>query len=65
MYSVGIGSTSHLAGRAIHGRDRHQPGGMQHVAYSQMSQGMPTIIISGRTEINFGPMGSSLSYIPR
>lgn len=35
---------------------------MQHVPYSQMSQGMSDLI-SGRTEINFGPMGSALPYI--
>jgi tripartite-type tricarboxylate transporter receptor subunit TctC len=35
---------------------------MQHVPYSQMSQGMSDLI-SGRTEINFGPMGSSMPNI--
>ncbi len=35
---------------------------MQHVPYSQMSQGMNDLF-SGRTEINFGPMGSSIGNI--
>jgi len=58
-YSVGIGSTSHLTTvffMDITGTK------MQHVPYSQMSQGMNDLI-SGRTEISFGPMGSSIPNI--
>ena len=58
-YSVGIGSTSHLSTVLFMDVTGTK---MQHVAYSQMSQGMSDLI-SGRTEINFGPMGSSLPYI--
>lgn len=57
--SVGIGSTSHLSTVLFMDVTGTK---MQHVAYSQMSQGMSDLI-SGRTEINFGPMGSSLPYI--
>jgi tripartite-type tricarboxylate transporter receptor subunit TctC len=35
---------------------------MQHVPYSQMSQGINDLL-SGRTEISFGPMGSSIPNI--
>jgi tripartite-type tricarboxylate transporter receptor subunit TctC len=35
---------------------------MQHVPYSKLSQGI-TDLISGRTEVWFGPMGSSLPNI--
>jgi len=58
-YSVGIGSTSHLS--TVQFMDVTGTR-MQHVPYSQMSQGMSDLI-AGRTEINFGPMGSSLPYI--
>lgn len=57
--SVGIGSTAHLSTVLFMDVTGTK---MQHVAYSQMSQGMSDLI-SGRTEINFGPMGSSLPYI--
>ena len=59
--SVGIGSTAHLATALFSDVTGIQ---MQHVPYSQMSQGM-TDLLSGRTEIWFGPMGSSLPQHPR
>jgi tripartite-type tricarboxylate transporter receptor subunit TctC len=58
-YSVGIGSTSHLS--TVQFMDVTGTV-MQHVPYSQMSQGMNDLF-SGRTEINFGPMGSSIGNI--
>ena len=58
-YSVGIGSTSHLSTVLFMDVTGTQ---MQHVPYSQMSQGMNDLI-SGRTEISFGPMGSSVPNI--
>ena len=58
-YSVGIGSTSHLSTVLFMDVTGTQ---MQHVPYSQMSQGVADLI-SGRTEINFGPMGSSIANI--
>ncbi len=58
-YSVGIGSTSHLS--TVQFMDVTGTR-MQHVPYSQMSQGMADLM-SGRTEINFGPMGSSIANI--
>jgi len=58
-YSVGIGSTSHLS--TVFFMDVTGTR-MQHVPYSQMSQGMNDLM-SGRTEINFGPMGSSIGNI--
>ena len=58
-YSVGIGSTSHLS--TVFFMDVTGTK-MQHVPYSQMSQGMNDLF-SGRTEINFGPMGSSIGNI--
>jgi tripartite-type tricarboxylate transporter receptor subunit TctC len=58
-YSVGIGSTSHLT--TVFFMDVTGTK-MQHVPYSQMSQGMNDLF-SGRTEINFGPMGSSIGNI--
>ena len=58
-YSVGIGSTSHLSTVLFMDVTGTR---MQHVPYSQMSQGMNDLI-SGRTEINFGPMGSSIGNI--
>jgi tripartite-type tricarboxylate transporter receptor subunit TctC len=58
-YSVGIGSTSHLS--TVFFMDVTGTR-MQHVPYSQMSQGMNDLF-SGRTEINFGPMGSSIGNI--
>jgi tripartite-type tricarboxylate transporter receptor subunit TctC len=58
-YSVGIGSTSHLS--TVQFMDVTGTK-MQHVPYSQMSQGMADLM-SGRTEINFGPMGSSIANI--
>ncbi len=57
--SVGIGSTSHLSTVLFMDVTGTR---MQHVAYSQMSQSMSDLI-AGRTEINFGPMGSALPYI--
>jgi tripartite-type tricarboxylate transporter receptor subunit TctC len=57
--SVGVGSTAHLATALLSdvvGID------MQHVPYSKLSQGI-TDLISGRTEVWFGPMGSSLPNI--
>ena len=58
-YSVGIGSTSHLSTVFFMDVTGTQ---MQHVPYSQMSQGINDLI-SGRTEISFGPMGSSIPNI--
>jgi tripartite-type tricarboxylate transporter receptor subunit TctC len=58
-YSVGIGSTSHLSTVLFMDVTGTK---MQHVPYSQMSQGMNDLM-SGRTEINFGPMGSSVGNI--
>ncbi len=58
-YSVGIGSTSHLSTVLFMDVTGTK---MQHVPYSQMSQGMADLM-SGRTEINFGPMGSSIANI--
>jgi tripartite-type tricarboxylate transporter receptor subunit TctC len=58
-YSVGIGSTSHLT--TVFFMDVTGVK-MQHVPYSQMSQGVNDLI-SGRTEISFGPMGSSIPNI--
>jgi tripartite-type tricarboxylate transporter receptor subunit TctC len=58
-YSVGIGSTSHLS--TVQFMDVTGVK-MQHVPYSQMSQGINDLI-SGRTEISFGPMGSSMPNI--
>jgi tripartite-type tricarboxylate transporter receptor subunit TctC len=58
-YSVGIGSTSHLSTVLFMDVTGTR---MQHVPYSQMSQGMSDLF-SGRTEINFGPMGSSIGNI--
>jgi tripartite-type tricarboxylate transporter receptor subunit TctC len=58
-YSVGIGSTSHLSTVLFMDVTGTV---MQHVPYSQMSQGMNDLI-SGRTEISFGPMGSSVPNI--
>jgi tripartite-type tricarboxylate transporter receptor subunit TctC len=58
-YSVGIGSTSHLTTVLFMDVTGTK---MQHVPYSQMSQGMSDLL-SGRTEISFGPMGSSLPNI--
>jgi tripartite-type tricarboxylate transporter receptor subunit TctC len=58
-YSVGIGSTSHLSTVLFMDVTGTR---MQHVPYSQMSQGMNDLM-SGRTEINFGPMGSSIGNI--
>ncbi len=60
-YSVGIGSTSHLSTVLFMDVTGTK---MQHVPYSQMSQGINDLL-SGRTEINFGPMGSSLGNIQR
>jgi tripartite-type tricarboxylate transporter receptor subunit TctC len=57
--SVGVGSTAHLATALFNDVTGIT---MQHVPYSQMSQGV-TDLISGRTEIWFGPMGSSLPNI--
>ena len=58
-YSVGIGSTSHLSTVLFMDVTDTK---MQHVPYSQMSQGMNDLY-SGRTEVNFGPMGSSIGNI--
>jgi tripartite-type tricarboxylate transporter receptor subunit TctC len=58
-YSVGIGSTSHLSTVLFMDVTGTK---MQHVPYSQMSQGINDLI-TGRTEINFGPMGSSIANI--
>ena len=58
-YSVGIGSTSHLSTVLFMDVTGTK---MQHVPYSQMSQGFADLM-SGRTEINFGPMGSSIANI--
>jgi tripartite-type tricarboxylate transporter receptor subunit TctC len=58
-YSVGIGSTSHLT--TVFFMDVTGVT-LQHVPYSQMSQGINDLI-SGRTEISFGPMGSSIANI--
>jgi tripartite-type tricarboxylate transporter receptor subunit TctC len=57
--SVGVGSTAHLATALFSDVVGIQ---MQHVPYSQMSQGQ-TDLLSGRTQIWFGPMGSSLPNI--
>jgi tripartite-type tricarboxylate transporter receptor subunit TctC len=57
--SVGVGSTAHLATALFSDVTGIQ---MQHVPYSQMAQGQ-TDLISGRTPIWFGPMGSSLPNI--
>lgn len=57
--SVGVGSTSHLATVLFSDVTGIR---MQHVPYSQMSQGVSDLI-SGRTEVWFGPMGSSLPNI--
>jgi len=58
-YSVGIGSTSHLSTVLFMDVTGTK---MQHVPYSQMSQGISDLM-TGRTEINFGPMGSSIANI--
>ncbi len=58
-YSVGIGSTSHLSTVLFMDVTGTK---MQHVPYSQMSQGINDLI-SGRTEIAFGPMGSAVPNI--
>ena len=58
-YSVGIGTTSHLSTVLFMDVTGTR---MQHVPYSQMSQGMSDLM-SGRTEVNFGPMGSSIANI--
>ena len=58
-YSVGIGSTSHLSTVLFMDVTGTR---MQHVPYSQMAQGI-TDVLTGRTEINFGPMGSSIGNI--
>jgi tripartite-type tricarboxylate transporter receptor subunit TctC len=58
-YSVGIGTTSHLSTVLFMDVTGTK---MQHVPYSQMSQGMSDLM-SGRTEVNFGPMGSSIANI--
>jgi len=58
-YSVGIGSTSHLSTVLFMDVTGTK---MQHVPYSQMSQGISDLV-TGRTEINFGPMGSSIANI--
>jgi tripartite-type tricarboxylate transporter receptor subunit TctC len=58
-YSVGIGTTSHLSTVLFMDVTGTK---MQHVPYSQMSQGISDLI-SGRTETNFGPMGSSIANI--
>ena len=58
-YSVGIGTTSHLSTVLFMDVTGTR---MQHVPYSQMSQGISDLM-SGRTEINFGPMGSSIANI--
>ena len=58
-YSVGIGSTSHLSTVLFMDATGTK---MQHVPYSQMAQGV-TDVLTGRTEINFGPMGSSIGNI--
>ena len=58
-YSVGIGSTSHLSTVLFMDVTGTK---MQHVPYSQMAQGI-TDVLAGRTEINFGPMGSSIGNI--
>jgi tripartite-type tricarboxylate transporter receptor subunit TctC len=57
--SVGIGSSAHLATVLMMDVTGIK---MQHVPYSQMSQGINDLI-SGRTEISFGPMGSSMPNI--
>jgi tripartite-type tricarboxylate transporter receptor subunit TctC len=57
--SVGVGSTAHLATALFSDVTGIT---MQHVPYSKMAQGV-TDLISGRTEIWFGPMGSSLPNI--
>ena len=57
--SVGTGTSAHLATVLFMEVTGAR---MQHVPYSQMSQGMNDLI-SGRTEINFGPMGSSIGNI--
>jgi tripartite-type tricarboxylate transporter receptor subunit TctC len=57
--SVGIGSTAHLATALFSDVVGIK---MQHVPYSQMSQGYNDLY-SGRTEVWFGPMGSSLGHI--
>lgn len=58
-YSVGIGSTSHLSTVLFMDVTGTK---MQHVPYSQMAQGMADLM-SGVTQINFGPMGSSIGNI--
>jgi tripartite-type tricarboxylate transporter receptor subunit TctC len=58
-YSVGIGTTSHLSTVLFMDVTGTK---MQHVPYSQMSQGISDLM-SGRTEVNFGPMGSSIANI--
>jgi tripartite-type tricarboxylate transporter receptor subunit TctC len=58
-YSVGIGSTSHLSTVLFMDVTGTK---MQHVPYSQMAQGIADVT-SGRTQINFGPMGSSIGNI--
>ena len=57
--SVGIGSTSHLANSLFNDVTGVT---MQHVPYSQLAQATADVI-SGRTEIWFGPFGSSLGNI--
>ena len=57
--SVGIGSSAHLATVLFSDVVGIK---MQHVPYSQMSQGI-TDVLSGRTEVWFTTMGGSLPYI--
>jgi tripartite-type tricarboxylate transporter receptor subunit TctC len=57
--SVGIGSTSHLANALFNDVTGVT---MQHVPYSQLAQATADVI-SGRTELWFGPFGSSLGNI--
>lgn len=57
--SVGIGSTSHLSTVLFMDVTGTK---MQHVPYSNMGQSQNDLF-SGRTEISFGPMGSSLGNI--
>ena len=57
--SVGIGSTSHLS--TVFFMDVTGTK-MQHVPYSNMGQSQNDLF-SGRTEISFGPMGSSIGNI--
>jgi tripartite-type tricarboxylate transporter receptor subunit TctC len=58
-YSVGIGSTSHLSTVLFMDVTGTK---MQHVPYSQMSAGINDLI-SGRTQVAFGPLGSAIPNI--